>query len=89
MTFESSEAINEYLRTHAQFGECILEDVVWRHFGTVVDFVFDYIWSDDGTVRMDERKDLRTLTFSNVQELHVRNALGDTCAFTRRSSTGD
>lgn len=79
MTFESSEAINDYLRTHEEFGECILEDVVWRHFGTVVDFVFDYIWSDNGTVRtdLDQRKDLRTLTFSNVQELHVRNALGE------------
>ncbi|MDP1857259.1 MAG: hypothetical protein Q8K82_01230 [Gemmatimonadaceae bacterium] len=76
MILDSAEAIAEYLARHGDFGECILEDIRWCHFGTVLEIDVDYIWEDDGTVRSEYApKNLKTLVLRNVQELHVCNAL--------------
>ena len=78
MIFESSEAIKAYLKQHHDFGECILQDIRWRHFGTVIDLVFDYIWTDAGAVRPEYKPPtLKTISLHGVQELHVHNALNE------------
>lgn len=78
MIFESSEAIEAYLKQHHDFGECILEDVRWRHFGTVIDLVFDYIWTAAGTVRPEYMPPaLKTISLHGVQELHIHNSLSE------------
>ena len=78
MIFESHERIEEYLRENRYFAECLLLDLKWRHFGTVIELIFDYIWAADGSVLPEYApRDLRTLVFHNVQELYVSNALKD------------
>ena len=74
MMLESTDLIADYIARNRGFEECILEDVRWRHYGTVVDLVFDYVWVSDGTVRSDfEPSNLKVLTFHNVQEFHLFN----------------
>jgi hypothetical protein len=75
---ESGEAIRDYLEDHYGFRECILQDVAWRRFGTVLDLVFDFIWASDGVVRQDlDKPQLVRIRLHVVQELHVVNALND------------
>jgi len=76
MMLESVEMIADYLSQHRAFEECILEDIRCRHYATVVDLVFDYVWSSDGSLRSEfEQPDRRVLTFHNVQEFRLFNAL--------------
>lgn len=78
MIYESHELMAGYLRENRNFEECLLVDVRWRHFGTVIELVFDYTWTSDGCVRGEYAPaDLRTLVLRNVQELHVCNALNE------------
>lgn len=78
MICESSESIEAYLKQHHDFGECILQDISWRHFGTIIDLVFDYIWTDAGTVRPEYKPSVqKTIRLHGVQELHIYNALNE------------
>lgn len=78
MILEASDSMRAYLRHHNDFGECVLEEVRWEHFGTVIVLVFDYVWDDDGAIRASLNVPLlKTLRFHNVQELHVLNALSE------------
>lgn len=78
MIYESQEMIAEYLRENRSFEECLLVDLRWRHFGTVIELVFDFTWTGDGSVRSEYLPpDLKTLALRNVQELHVHNALSE------------
>jgi hypothetical protein len=74
----SSEDIAAYLADHHNLQECILEEVRWRHFGTVLALVFDYIWTADGSVRPEySSKDLICLSLRNVQEYHLFNGMSE------------
>jgi hypothetical protein len=91
MSASTKAAIREFLFNHYEFGECILQDVKWIAEGTCLEFVFNYIWSDDKGFYLDTagkpaikqcetRPDLnmpllKVLRFNLVQELHVRNHL--------------
>jgi hypothetical protein len=78
MIYESQERIAEYLRSNRNFEECLLVDVRWKHFGTVIELEFDYTWGADGSVRPEYAPiDLKSLVLRNVQELHVCNALNE------------
>jgi hypothetical protein len=86
----SKAEIGRLLKGHYGFGECVLEDVRWKHQGTTLDLVFNYIWLDStdtltdsgqvssGEIRADlGRPELRILRFHIVQEYHVHNDLND------------
>ncbi len=78
MIYESKELIAEYLLENRSFEECLLVDVRWKHFGTVIELVFNYIWHSDGSVLPEYAPiDLRILVLRNVQELHLWNALNE------------
>ena len=78
MIFESLDLMAGYLRENRNFGDCLLVDVRWRHFGTVIELIFDYSWTPDGSVRAEYApSDLRALVLRNVQELHVCNSLSE------------
>ena len=78
MIFESREAMIDYLREQRNFQECLLMAIIWGHFGTVIELVFDYTWASDGSLRPEYASaDVRTLVLRNVQELHVSNALNE------------
>lgn len=78
MMLETSAAMIAYLNRHRDFEECVLEEVRWRHFGTVIDLVFDYIWTDEGAVRPEYIPPTsKTIRLHGVQELHVYNALSE------------
>lgn len=76
MILVSTEEMMKSLASVRNFQECILEDVRWRHFGTIVEFVFNYIWADDGSVRSELLAPARkSIVFHNLQELHIVNGL--------------
>jgi hypothetical protein len=76
MNYESREAISEYLKEHRHFEECILHDVRWEHYGTVIALDFDYIWTTTGEARPEYgREQHRDLTLHNVQEFAINNAM--------------
>ncbi len=78
MILESAAAICSYLEQQRHFAQCILEDLCWRHYGTVLELVFDYIWTDEGDVRPEYAgKNIKTMVLRNVQELHMWNALNE------------
>jgi hypothetical protein len=90
-TASTNAEIDRLLKEHYEFGECILEDVRWRHRGATLDLVFDYVWQGQaqfdsansrrinyGNIRADlNRAELKVVRFHVVQEFHIRNALND------------
>jgi hypothetical protein len=78
MILESADSIKAYLSEHRDFGDCILDDVVWLQYGTIIQLVFDYIWEPDGSIRTEYSKPcIKRLTLQNVQEWRVLNGLGE------------
>jgi hypothetical protein len=76
MMLLSDLQISDYLKQHRLFAECIVEDVLWQHYGTIIDIVIQYIWLDDGTVRPAYLPRVsKTLRFHVVQELRLVNGL--------------
>ena len=76
MMLESAVQITKFIEKHHEFAECVLVEVRWQNYGTVLDLLFDYIWADDGTVRPDYLPPvLKTLRFHVVQEFHLANGL--------------
>lgn len=82
MMLRTEESIRRFLQQHHEFGECVLLDIRWHHFGTVLDLVFDYAWDD---IRAGERQSriradvntplLKTIRCHLVEELHLKNGL--------------
>jgi hypothetical protein len=82
MTIESPGEMEVRLRELRNFEECVLEELRWCHFGTVIELVFDYIWQDDGSVRPEYvGPKFRTIVLQNVQEIHIDNALTEYMMF--------
>jgi hypothetical protein len=93
MKITPSVEIREVLFNHYHFGECALTKVVWMAYGTVLEFVFDYIYQDSEGFQIDSRGNpttrepkirpdldqplIKTLRFHSVQEFHVYNRLND------------
>lgn len=73
---ESKEQIVHFLEQHHDFAECVLDEVCWHHHGTIIDLVFEYIWTDEASVRPAHLPSVqKTLRFHVVQEFHVCNGL--------------
>ncbi|MFI0417419.1 hypothetical protein [Spongiactinospora sp. 9N601] len=69
-------AIRAALAHYQNFGECIITDVGWAHYGTSIEVSFDYIW--DGTRIRDDlgtRPHIVVVRAVLVQEMHLGNAL--------------
>lgn len=78
MRATSKREIEELLKKYNNFSECVIEQIRWLHYGTTVEVVMNYIWTDEGQIRSDlDRADLVTLRFSLVQKMHIDNALND------------
>ena len=70
--------IENVLRQHKEFSECIIEEFVLRDYATTFEVVINYIWNVDGTIRSNVNEPVRVrLTFRSVQELRFINALTD------------
>jgi hypothetical protein len=49
--------------------------MIWKDYGTVIEFPFNYIWSSDGSIRANlEQEQIVTVHFNIVQEVHIKNA---------------
>lgn len=72
---ESAIQISGWLEEHHNLEECVLEDVRWQRYGTVIDLAFDYIWSNDLIVRSEDTCVTKTLRFHVVQEFVLFNGL--------------
>ncbi|HEX5438989.1 MAG TPA: hypothetical protein VFW98_17690 [Gemmatimonadaceae bacterium] len=78
MILETGERIAQYLQQHHHFSECVLEDIRWLHYGTSIELVFDYIWTQDGELRSDTTSpEIEALRFLGVQEFSLKNALNE------------
>ncbi len=93
MTASTKPQIRESLYNHYDFRECVLHDLRWKHQGTSLEFVFDYIWSDSNGFYLDStgkpaikeprmRTDLntpllKTVRFYLVQEFRLRNCMNE------------
>jgi hypothetical protein len=68
--------IEKYFHDHKDFSECIIEELVLKDYGTTLEVVFNYIWTDTGELRpnVNEPNDI-ILRFNLVQELQICNAL--------------
>ncbi|TYB56007.1 hypothetical protein FXF51_45135 [Nonomuraea sp. PA05] len=76
-----AEEIELALTGHRHFEECLLVDVRWRHYGTTIDFFFNYIWEDDRIrPQILDRPQLVTVRAYLVQELKLANAITETMA---------
>ena len=76
MMISKLEKLRMRLHEYYDFEECIIEDVRWREYGSVIDLVFLYIWDEEHRVRKDIDSGPRIiLRFSLVQEWHLYNAL--------------
>lgn len=76
MKAKSKVEIKELLESYHNLSECVIEQINWTDFGTTVEVVFDYIWTDDGRIRPDlEHPENVTLKFRLVQEFRMHNAL--------------
>ena len=77
--FEAEE-IEEFLRQHNAFAECIIEELALKHYGTTFEVVINYIWNADGGIRSRSRRSQENLLrFQLVEELNVNNALRLPC----------
>jgi hypothetical protein len=76
MRTSNRKEIEAFLNEHKDFSECIIEELALKDYGTTLDVVFNYIWTDTGEVRpnLNERNAI-VLRFRLVQELHINNAL--------------
>lgn len=76
MKAKTKVEIEELLNSLHHLSECVIEQFNWKDYGTTLEVVFDYIWTDDQRLRSDlERPFHVTLKFRCVQELHLNNAL--------------
>ena len=66
--------IERLFHNHKEFSECIIEELALKDYGTTLDVVFNYIWTDSGELRPDlnEPNDI-ILRFQLVQELQICN----------------
>jgi hypothetical protein len=82
MKAKTKAEIRELLESYHNLSECVIENINWKDYGTTVEVIFDYIWTDDGRVRpKPDRPENITLTFRLVQEFHMHNYLNATmCA---------
>jgi len=85
--------IREVLFNHCEFADCVLQDVSWQQFGTVIELVLNYLYPDcegfyldsNGHPGIRERRHranlneplLKTVRLSSIQEFHVHNRLND------------
>lgn len=76
MKTRDRKEIEEFLKTHKGFSECIIDELSLKDYATTLEVVFNYIWTDTGEVRadLDEPKPVG-LRFRQVQELRITNAL--------------
>jgi hypothetical protein len=76
MKLNHKEEIEACLKQHKNFSECIIEELALKDFGTTLDVIFNYIWTDSGELRPDLDKPTNIgLRFRVVQELHINNSL--------------
>lgn len=64
------------LKDHKYFQECVLENIIFDHYGTTVILWFDYIWSKNCDIRenLDEKQIIK-LKFSSVNRFVIENEL--------------
>ncbi len=76
MKTDDLATMQEWLRDHNHFSECIIEEMRLNDYGTTLELLLNYIWANGRTLRskLDE-PELITLRFSLVQEIHIINAL--------------
>ena len=76
MKTNDRKEIEEFLKKHKDFSECIIEELSLKDYGTTLEVVFNYIWTESGQPRanLDEPTNIG-LRFRLVQELHINNAL--------------
>ncbi|HEX9856228.1 MAG TPA: hypothetical protein VGC47_13025 [Acidimicrobiia bacterium] len=75
----TTDEINAVLERYLNLTECILDDVVWRDFGTTIDLVFDNVWAEAWKLRQDvnDVRDPVVMRLYSVQTVRLDNALND------------
>ena len=68
--------IERFFHDHKDFSECIIEELVLKDYGTTLEVVFNYVWTDSGELlpNLNEPNDV-VLRFHLVQQLQICNAL--------------
>lgn len=79
MRLESVAEIKRAIDGLRGLSECLLDDVRWRAYGSVVDLVFNNVWTPAGEVRRDvgTRGDPVVLRCHLVHHLSLHGALTD------------
>jgi hypothetical protein len=76
MKAKTKVEIEELLNSLHHLSEGVIEQFSRKDYGTTLEVVFNYIWTDDQRLRSDlERPFNVALKFRCVQELHMNNAL--------------
>lgn len=65
---------HEILLKYNSFSECIIRDIFFSKYQTVVDIKMDYIWNDHGEKDLNNTSGIN-LRFEYVQEIIIKNSL--------------
>jgi len=76
MRTSNREQIEAFLREHKGFSECIIEEFIFKDYGTTLEVRLNYVWSDWGDIRanLNEPRNI-ILKFRLVEDLHIKNSL--------------
>ena len=78
MKLSQFSEIESAFKRYRNLQECVLLEVNYRNYGLLVEFVFNYIWTEDGKIRRTlEEPERLHLRFELVQEFHLKGALNE------------
>lgn len=76
MRTREPDAIQEFLKSHKSFSECVIETMGFEHFGTTLAIRMDYIYDSNGSIRRNlDEPNIVSFAFKIVQEVHIYNRL--------------
>lgn len=78
MRTHKPDAIQDFLKLHKNFSECVIETIGFEHFGTTLAIRMDYIYDSNGNIRRNlDEPNIITFAFKVVQEVHIYNGLNE------------
>ncbi len=78
MRLDNRHEIESFLGLYNNFEECIIEDLFFKSYGTILTVCLDIIWTEDRQIRQNlEEKELICFSFLNLQEFKLYNDLNE------------